>query len=404
MAGRRLPHQRGVSLIEALVAVAVLAFGVIGIAGMQLTLRQNSDAAKQRSEAVRIAQAAIEQARDYVVVASDGTNPAFDDIGSVGATVVTGISSNTDYTLTITSPALATGAPRLKRYVAGVTWTDRSGAVQGPLSLTTMIAGVPPQLAGSAGVPITSAPTQLPGGRNVGIPSAAVDQNDGTSQFTPPGGGGVTWTFDNTTGVITNVCDSSGTCTAGSFLLLGGFVQFATTVTSPSGPQPSDAEAPPGPAISPPAPAAAAIGAVTGVHVDLTSPASTTVNCFVQTSSTYITYYCAVPTTGSTPAWSGTSTLDLATGAIAGTSGPSSRSANRIRICRYTPVNSDTPTDSSGQLVNAWHPLNYAGVTTALLNQNFLVIRAGNGTTSYACPADDTSTPYINGNTKQHQP
>ena len=47
--------QRGVSLVEAIVAMAVMAFGMMAIVGLQTTLRQNSDIAKQRSEAVRIA-------------------------------------------------------------------------------------------------------------------------------------------------------------------------------------------------------------------------------------------------------------------------------------------------------------------------------------------------------------
>ena len=47
------PIPRGVSLIEAIVAMAVMAFGMVAIVGLQGTLRQNSDIAKQRSEVER---------------------------------------------------------------------------------------------------------------------------------------------------------------------------------------------------------------------------------------------------------------------------------------------------------------------------------------------------------------
>jgi type IV pilus assembly protein PilV len=47
-----LRAQRGVTLIEVLVAVAVLAFGLLGIAAMQLTSLRNSESALARSQAV----------------------------------------------------------------------------------------------------------------------------------------------------------------------------------------------------------------------------------------------------------------------------------------------------------------------------------------------------------------
>ena len=66
---RRIPaaagarHGRGLSLIEAMVAFAVMGFGMLGVLGIQATLRNNADQAKQRTEAVRIAQEALESWR-----------------------------------------------------------------------------------------------------------------------------------------------------------------------------------------------------------------------------------------------------------------------------------------------------------------------------------------------------
>ncbi len=60
---------RGVSLVEALVALAVMAFGTLAVLGVQTSLRLNADIAKQRSEAVRIAQETLEAARSFERIA-----------------------------------------------------------------------------------------------------------------------------------------------------------------------------------------------------------------------------------------------------------------------------------------------------------------------------------------------
>ena len=56
---------RGFTLIEALIALLVLSFGMLAIAGFQVTLTRNSDLAKQRTEATRLAQQKVESLRSY---------------------------------------------------------------------------------------------------------------------------------------------------------------------------------------------------------------------------------------------------------------------------------------------------------------------------------------------------
>lgn len=53
--------QRGVSLLEVLIALLVLAIGVLGFAGLQLTSLNQSTAANHRVTAVLIAQDAVER-------------------------------------------------------------------------------------------------------------------------------------------------------------------------------------------------------------------------------------------------------------------------------------------------------------------------------------------------------
>ena len=51
--------------LEALVAMAVMAFGMLAVMGVQSTLRFNGDLAKQRSEATRIAERRLEELRSF---------------------------------------------------------------------------------------------------------------------------------------------------------------------------------------------------------------------------------------------------------------------------------------------------------------------------------------------------
>jgi type IV pilus assembly protein PilV len=54
-------HQRGSFLLEAMMAVLIIAFGVLGLIGLQARAMQNVDDSQFRSEAVHIAQSLIGQ-------------------------------------------------------------------------------------------------------------------------------------------------------------------------------------------------------------------------------------------------------------------------------------------------------------------------------------------------------
>lgn len=55
----RSVKSRGVSLVEALVALLVMSFGMVALVGILSNLRRSEDLARQRGEAQRIAQAEI---------------------------------------------------------------------------------------------------------------------------------------------------------------------------------------------------------------------------------------------------------------------------------------------------------------------------------------------------------
>jgi Tfp pilus assembly protein PilV len=71
-AGPRGRHG-GFALIEALISLLVVAFGMLAIGAFHFTLSRAADVAKQRTEATRIAQSEIDRARSFVSRGSDGT-------------------------------------------------------------------------------------------------------------------------------------------------------------------------------------------------------------------------------------------------------------------------------------------------------------------------------------------
>jgi hypothetical protein len=119
-----------------------------------------------------------------------------------------------------------------------------------------------------------------------------------------------------------------------------------------------------------------------------------------------LAYYCAIPglsayaQPGDVPSWTGIphfmSGHDLTVASSVADATSSSR-----RVCRYTTQLTDAEKD---KISNINHPYKYVNVTGGLINQNYLVIKAGDGTTPYTCPEDDPSTPSINGNTYRHEP
>ena len=376
-------HERGVSLIEALVALAVMSFGMLGVVGMQASLRFNADASKQRSEAVRLAQEEIERWRNFSVLPTTPGMAAFEDIaGGAAAPVSLPAAGNASYSRKTTVTPLAAGDPALKNVTVTVNWLDRRAAsstdVQA-VTLTTMIAGIAPELAGSLGIPGDQAATQRPRQRHPVIPVGAINPiNQGTiSTFSPPGGGSLVWVFNNATGMITSTCNP--TCDGFNYWFLSGVIHFAVSGM----PTALMAELPSGAAI---------VGV--GVRVLQTAPLTQTVTCHTSPASTYVTYYCALRNFGSNP-WSGRSEL---TGiALAATL--AEPSASLYKVCRYTSVASHTTLGNR----NAEHPLNYAAANSSLTNQNFLETSAGDNTVSYPFPGDGPE-PLLNSTTFAHQP
>ena len=381
--------QRGVSLLEALVAMAVMAVGAVAVVGLQSTLRLNGDVAKQRAEAVRLAQETLETWRGFSTFAATVGATDWADIDTVAPADITGANATYSREITVVSAGATDDNPLSKTVHVKVSWLDRAGQSQ-RVDLNSAISGIHPELGGTLSLPVGNSLLRNPGGRHPVVPRGALDQSGGgSSVFTPPGSGTLAWVFNNTSGLVTQVCtnvaDLANTCTDVKGMLLSGFVRFSTGLSQPTVAQ---AEAPSSPVLS-----------TLAVTVDQDVPYSTTVDCFEEFSTTAVAYFCLLQVNLVDTTWTGTTRIvgiDLVNDV-------DDDDDDEYKVCRYTTVRDNTKVVPT-HLKNIDHPLRYVAVNESLSNQNFLVIRAGDDSNAFVCPDDDTSTPNVNTATWYHQP
>lgn len=137
-------RQRGISTLESLIAFAVLALGMIGLARVHADLRAHAEAARERSEAVRLAQQDLEDLRAFA------TTAGWDAIGDAEPADVTPPGATTAYRRERNVHA-GTG-PALKSIRVTLRWTDRHGAPQS-LQLQTLVGASDPALSGVLALP-----------------------------------------------------------------------------------------------------------------------------------------------------------------------------------------------------------------------------------------------------------
>jgi type IV pilus modification protein PilV len=226
---------RGFGLIEALIALLVVSFGMLAIASFQMTLFRSSDVAKQRTEATRLAQQKMEQLRAYARVESHSGTPHIvnytDDVVSSTAPEV--VSTNADFSRTWVVTANSANTEKWVNVM--VDWTDRTGTPQ-RVQLFSVISKYDPQDLGalSAYVPGSVGSQLRPKNRNINVPYPAVNLAScpgGTgacSAFTPPPGN-VIYVFDNNSGNITGSCTPVA-YTIASFSGTGTTVTITTTM------------------------------------------------------------------------------------------------------------------------------------------------------------------------------
>ncbi|MES2101204.1 MAG: prepilin-type N-terminal cleavage/methylation domain-containing protein [Pseudomonadota bacterium] len=250
-------RQAGFTLLEALVAFLVMAFGMLAIAGFQTTMSRNSDVAKQRSEAVRLGQQKIESLRTFQQVTSDGAGTIVnfeDDVVAGGPEIINPSSAdayatNTTYTrqwwITKNDGVTVAGTGDLEKWLlVQVSWTDRAGDPQS-VSLRSVISRSDPIDLGTLFTGPNGTKPRTPKNRNINIPYPAVALGGGkTSAFQPPGSGN-SYVFDNPTGDVLGYCTfalaagatvslEDGNLTTGCFIekayIVSGYIQFLNSV------------------------------------------------------------------------------------------------------------------------------------------------------------------------------
>lgn len=385
----------GFTVLEGMVAMAIMSFGLLSLGKFQTTMVSNSDIAKQKTEATRLAEEKLEKLRAFESIAASTGKFAYEDIVSSSDQV---LGKNTTYTRRVTVQTQSTSTAKYKPVSVTVSWTDRKGDIQ-TVTLSTVFASSEPKSAGALAVSTGNSLVKRPKNRDLNVPIPSIDLGNGKSAFTPPGASTFYYVFDNLTGVVTAKCSglirgvtapvTGASCDNFTGYIVSGYIKFSTG-NRPIADNPLSSTVPLSVATS-------RLLAVNGVA--LANRPDECTNDSSQSSQIYdntVTYTCLVqpyehdadPVTP--PIWSGYITMILAPPKSIGLD------SSQYRLCRYS-----NDYNRNGITDNNEHPSPYVNVTKSLENQNFLFVRGDKD-----CPADNAaiSSSAVNYNTIQVQP
>lgn len=220
-------RQHGFTLIEAAIAMAIMAFGMLAIVGLQGILNQKADLGRQRSEATRLAEQKIEQLRSFNAINSGTGFVAWADmVGDHDAPT----GSNAAFTRTWTVGGAVTDSYRPIQ--VDVTWTDRT-ATKYTVTLNSVIAKVDPALAGALDFPLPGNGTiKRPFNRNLNIPVKSLDLGGGQSVYQLASNFAIV--FNNATGYVVMKCNSiitsasqlNSQCVSYNAYIMAGYVSM----------------------------------------------------------------------------------------------------------------------------------------------------------------------------------
>lgn len=432
------PIQRGIGLVEAMVALLVLGLGMLTFVALQVKLRLGAELARQRAEALQLAQTELETLRMAPSLA------AFDTLGP--AIVTSGPANAAAYRVAraiAPVPGVPASAPATLRDVAvTVSWRDRAGEAHA-VALRTQFARADPVLPATLGLRPASGPgTPV---RPARMPPAATDLGDGTSVFKPMASGSVAYVMDNASAAVVRRCSglpggtpvaalaASGVrCEAVQAWLVSGLVRADATkqpdARSPVGPLPGgvavridlDTTAPPAGARGLVAQLAApywpALDGAVGRTIGRASSTYPPAECAVDDVSSEakapapaaVAYACLVPgidldgNPATPPAFHARLTLWPQEGWAVGST------PDTWRVCRYSSDHNGNGSvfraDAHRVLSidNDEHPYAWLDAASTLLHQNFLLVRG-----HLPCPADGKRPEaghYTDATTVPHQP
>jgi len=226
---RRAPgRQRGFTVLEAMVALLVSAFGLLGLVGMQMTLSRSADVAKQRGEATRLAQEPIEDMRSFTAIdAVEGQQSWAELAGGTDDA-----QTNVTYTRTVT--LLGSSSDPMRFAMSEVTWNDRANEQQSVV-MRSVVSRTDPADVGALGFPLPQNTTlKRPKNRSLNIPIPATDLGNGKSVYQLAGDLAVV--FSNDSGYVVQKCDFQVTvaadldqCESYDAFILAGYISKTMT-------------------------------------------------------------------------------------------------------------------------------------------------------------------------------
>ena len=125
----------GFTLLEACLAIGALCFGVLALAKLQTELATSLEASRERAQAVRLAQAALERQRLHTALTAPPPAPPAPEPGQPATAP--------GRPMTVTLDVLEHPAQRHSAVRATVAWRDRQGRPQS-LRLDTLVAAGTP--------------------------------------------------------------------------------------------------------------------------------------------------------------------------------------------------------------------------------------------------------------------
>ena len=363
----RTRGSRGIALLEALVAFALLSLALFATLHQQARAHADAGELHARQQAVQLARDTLERLRAFTAPVAEPGLDGFDAIGPTTRVVDTAATRFTVHT----AFAADADAP-MKLGAVEVRWSDRQGAAR-QVFVPTAIDSALPLHAALLVQRTLPGPVAGPHGRHAAIPEGAREAGAGHHLWSPgsaPGHpDGLAFLVDGLSGDIVAACattpppDRAPTgCEPFQGRWLTGHVRFSAT--APPDPRtPGDLPRPFEVALTLEAPAAPATCSVESLAIAPDAAASP--------AERFARYTCVVPLPAHGAGWSGR--LDLV---------PSGwrlgLHRDHHRVCRYT-----ADLDGSRAIDrNEEHPATYTGVTTSLVQQKFLVVRGDQD-----CPA-----------------
>ena len=204
----QVKQHKGFSLIEVLIAILVMGFGIIAIAKLHTFMIQDSGFSNEQTIAVSLAEGKLEELRAYASI----DNPDVPNYAAITSPVDDGWVEEqvTEKSITFNRKWRVNSAQELglesdfKEVEVEVSWTDAAGRSRS-IQAASVIAGVSP--ASMLGILRNFAPTGnlvQPFNRILKVPIPAIDTGKGTSIYTPPGNDGIEIHLDNITGEVTD--------------------------------------------------------------------------------------------------------------------------------------------------------------------------------------------------------